>query len=221
MIDNTEDLDIVMPMYNLLEYNQNYSITSGSLWNYYEDQIDDVDDNASDGKLFIYKTKIVGNTPERPGNEGDANRPPVPTWNIEVTIPLKYLSNFCRYVDLPLINCELELDLSWTKDCVLIEQNNNITVVNFMITSTNLYVPVTTLSVTNNVKFLGNIKQGLKRRISWNKCRSEITTQSKKINLDYLIVIIDFIVFSFKTVIMILREILLKNITCHSRNQRF
>ena len=78
-IDNTEDLDIVMPMYNLLEYNQNYSITSRSLWDYYKDEIDDVDDNASDGKLFIYKTKIVGNTPERPGNEGDANRPPVPT----------------------------------------------------------------------------------------------------------------------------------------------
>ena len=84
-----------------------------------------------------------------------------------------------------------------------------------MITSTNLYVPVTALSITNNVKFLGNIKQGLKRTISWNKYRSEITTQSKKINLDYLIDIIDFIVFSFKTVIMILREILLKNITCH------
>ena len=51
-----------MPMYYLLEYSQNYSITSGSLWNYYRDEIDDVDYNASDGKSFKYKTKIVGKT---------------------------------------------------------------------------------------------------------------------------------------------------------------
>ena len=58
MTDNAENLDIVMPMYNLLEYSQNYSMTSGSLWNYYRDKIDDVDDNASDGKSFEYKTKM-------------------------------------------------------------------------------------------------------------------------------------------------------------------
>ena len=79
-----------MPMYNLLEYSQNYSMTSGSLRNYYRDKIDDVDDNASEGKLFNYKTKIVGKapqTPEQPGNEGGAERPPqtpVPSLNAPV-----------------------------------------------------------------------------------------------------------------------------------------
>ena len=73
MIDNAKDLEIVMPMYNLLEYTKNYSVTSGSLWNHYRDKINDIDDNASDDKSFIYKTKIVGSTPEKPGNEGDAN----------------------------------------------------------------------------------------------------------------------------------------------------
>ena len=53
-------------MYNLLEYSQNYSITSGSFWNYYRDEIDDVNDNASDGKSFKYKTIVVGKTPEIP-----------------------------------------------------------------------------------------------------------------------------------------------------------
>ena len=65
-----------MPMYNLLEYSQHYSMTSGSLWNYYRDEIDDVHDNASDGKSFKNKTKTVIKTPERPeqpGNEGDTN----------------------------------------------------------------------------------------------------------------------------------------------------
>ena len=164
--DNAEDLDLVMLMYNQLEYTQNYSMTSSGLWNYYRDEIDDVDHNASDGKSFIYKTKILGNTPETPGNEGDANRPPGPTLNVEVTIPLKYLSNFWRSLDLPLINCEIELDLSWTKDCVLIEQNDNITGVNFVITSTKLYVPVVTLSINDNIKFLENINQAFKRTIS-------------------------------------------------------
>ena len=60
-------------MYNRLEYSQNYFMTSGSLWNNCKDEIDDVDDNVPDSKSFEYKTKIVGNTSERPGNEGDAN----------------------------------------------------------------------------------------------------------------------------------------------------
>ena len=78
------------------------------------------------------------NTPERSGNEGDTNRPPVQTLSVEVTIPLKYLSNFWRFLDLPLINYEIELDLSWTKDCVLIEWNNNSTAVNFVILAQNV-----------------------------------------------------------------------------------
>ena len=108
LIANAEDLDTVMPMYNLLEYSKNYFMTSGSLWNYYGDETDDVDENASDGKSSKYKTKIAQKIPERPqrpGNEGDSIRQPqpgVPTLNVKVTIPLKYLSNFWRFLDLPL-----------------------------------------------------------------------------------------------------------------------
>ena len=123
LIDNAEDLDIVMPMYNPLQYSQNYSMTSRSLWSYYRDKTDDVDD-VSDGKSFNYKTKIVENKPKGPGNEGHANRPPVLTLNAEVTIPLKYFSNFWRSFDFSLINYEIGLDLSWTKDCLVIEQNS-------------------------------------------------------------------------------------------------
>ena len=109
-----------MPMHNLLEYSQNYSTRSGSLWSYYSGEIDDFDNIALNDKSFEHK-KIVGNTPEKTGNEGDANRPPVPNLNVEVTIPLKYLSNFWRSLDFPSINCEVELDLSWKRDCVLIK----------------------------------------------------------------------------------------------------
>ena len=178
MKDNADDLDIAMPMYNLLEYSQNYFMTSGSLWNYHRDKIDDVDDNASDGKSFEYKTKIVGNTPGRPGNKGNANQPPVPTLIVEVTIPLKYFSNFWKSLDSPLINYEIELDLPWTKDCVLIEQNNNITGVNFVITSTKWFVQVVTLAINDNIKFLENIKQGIKVAISWNKYKSKYSQKT-------------------------------------------
>ena len=81
-----------MPTYNLLEYHQNYSMVSESLWNYYRDEIDDVDDNSSDGKLFEYITKLLEKTPQRPGNEGEANSLTLSALNIEVTIPFKYHS---------------------------------------------------------------------------------------------------------------------------------
>ena len=68
-----------------------------------------------------------------------------------------------------MINSEIELDLSWTKDCVLIEHYNNITGVNFMITSTKLYVPVVILLINDNTNFLENIEQRFKRTTSWNK----------------------------------------------------
>ena len=72
---------------------------------------------------------------------------------------LKLLSDFCTFLDLPLINCEIELDLTWTKDCVLIKDHNNITGVIFIITSTKIYVPVVTLSINDNIKFLENITE--------------------------------------------------------------
>ena len=71
--------------------------------------------------------------------------------------------------DFPLINCEIELDLSWTKDCVLIEQHINIIGINFVIITTKLYVLVVALSIIDNIKFLENMKQVFKRKISWNE----------------------------------------------------
>ena len=76
-----------------------------------------------------------------------------------------YRDEVWRSLDLPLINCEIELHLKWTRNCVLIEKDDSIT--KLTITSTKLYVPVVTLSINDNIKFLENIKQGFKRTISW------------------------------------------------------
>ena len=104
-IDNAHDIDIVMPMYNLIEYSDNYSKTSGSLWQYYKD---DPNDNLTDSELFKSKVKITGKTPN--------NRN---TKVVEIIVPLKYLSNFWRTLEMPLINCEVNLILTWFKDCVI------------------------------------------------------------------------------------------------------
>ena len=112
LIDIAEDLNINMPMYNLLEYSDNYSMISERLWNYHRDEIDDTNDNASEGKSFEYKTKTTGKTPIQPDAEEDDNRENVPSFDKKVTIPFKYLSNVWRSVDLLLTDREAELDLS-------------------------------------------------------------------------------------------------------------
>ena len=90
---------------------------------------------------MVEKTKERPAQPDPDAQGNSQPQPPVPTLNIEVTIPVKYLSNFGGSLDSPLINCEIELDLSWTKDCVLMLHHDNITGINFMITSTKLCVP--------------------------------------------------------------------------------
>ena len=146
-IDNAEDLDVVMPMYNLLEYSKNYRKSTESLWNYYRDEPSNP--LSSNSESFKYKTSITGNTYNiGAGEEGyDANK--VGKNETEVVIPLKHLSNFWRTLNIPLINCEIELILTWSKNCVLADMtvaNNPPTGLEFQITDPKLFVPVVTLS---------------------------------------------------------------------------
>ena len=104
-IDSSQDIDIVMPMYDLIEYSDNYSKASGGLWQYYKD---DLNDTITDSESFKSKIKITGKTPSN-GN----------TKVVEIIVPLKYLSNFWRTLEMPLINCEVNLILTWPKDCVI------------------------------------------------------------------------------------------------------
>ena len=136
-IDNAHDIDIVMPMYNLIEYSDNYSKTSGSLWQYYKD---DPKNNITWSESFKSKVKIRGKTP------ADGN-----TKDVEIIVLLKYLSNFWRTLEMPLINCEVNLELTWSKDCVI---TNSTGEGKFEITEIKLYVPVVTLSTQDNTKLL-------------------------------------------------------------------
>ena len=125
-----------MPMYNSIEYSDNYAKTSGSLWQYCLD-ISAVNNNATvnftENNLidsFSFKVKITGQT----GDDG--------TKNVEIMVPLKYLSNFWRTLEMPLINCEINLILRWSANSVIVSTNIANQNATFEISDTKLYVPV-------------------------------------------------------------------------------
>ena len=169
-IDNCKDIGIVMPLYNLLEYSDNYAKTSGSLWQYYRDE---PNDNLADSESFKSKIKIIGKTPNN-DNEKD----------IEIMVPLKYLSNFWRTLEIPFINCEVSLILTWSSTCVI---TNSTDAGTFAITDTKLYVPVITLSTQDNSKLLQQLKPGFKRVINWNKYLSKPELLAQNPNLNHLV----------------------------------
>ena len=172
-----------MPMYNLLEYNKNYRKTTGSLWTYFRDEPSNP--LSSNSESFKYKASILGKTPEYNDSLTKA----------KVVILLKHLSNFWRALNIPLIIYEVELILTWSKNCVLADMTVNAahpeivapSGATFKINDTKLHVSVVTLSKENDTKFLEQLKTGFKRNVKWNKYRSEITVQPQNIHLNYLI----------------------------------
>ena len=199
--EDAEGLDEVMPMYNLLEYSKNYMKTIGSFYNYYRDELsndDDDDNNFNNIKIvnsnaFKYKNKIIGNT----YNVDDANKDG--TQEVEIAIPLKYLGNFWRALNIPLISCEVSLELKWNKNCVitslqerliqppLVARDDAPTGATLAISDCKLYVPVVTLSKDDEIKLLTNLKSGFTREIEWNKYRSQMSTEATNNNLSILI----------------------------------
>ena len=105
----------------------------------------------------------------------------------EIIVPLKYISNFWRTFEVPLINCEVNLILTWSANCVLIYTNVANQNPTFEITETKLYVPVVTLSTQDNAKLLPQLKSGFKRTISWNKYLAKPELLAQNANLNHLI----------------------------------
>ena len=205
LIEDADDLDIVMSMYNLLEYSKNYRKTIGSLYNYYRDELsDDNDYNNFDNikvinsNTFKYKNKVTGNMHNvdafTQGYYVNKNG----TQEVELAIPLKYLGNFWRAL-IALISCEVSLELKWDKNCVItsLEQrdigggnrDNAPTGATLAINDCKLYVPAVTLSKDDEIKLLTNLKSGFKREIIWNKYRSQMTTEA--VNNNNLNILID------------------------------
>ena len=164
------------------KYSNNYSKISESLWQYCKD-IPAVDNNNAivnfaENNLtdsFNFKARIADQT----GDNG--------TKNVEIMAPLKYLSNFWRTLEMLLINCEINLILTWSTNCVIVSTNVANQNATFEITDTKLYVPVVTLSTQDNSKVLQQLKSGFKRVINWNKYLSKPELLAQNPNLNHLV----------------------------------
>ena len=214
LVENAEDLDIVIPMYNWLENSKHYSKTSASLWDFYRDELtnetndnNNPNKNAINSKSFKYKTSITGSTYNVPRRITDADGNPINNFDqnkrgtreVKFAKSLEHLGNFWNSLNMPLINCEVSLSLSWSANCVINSMEKRILVAGqpnrgdspesatFKIKDCKLYVPVVTLSAENDNTFLEQLKTGFKRTIKWNKYRLEMPNQTKNNNLNYLI----------------------------------
>ena len=138
----------------------NYSDTSGSLWQYKRDEIINNADVTNDNNdpSFKYKAKLIGDTVADGANRKKEG--------VKIAVPIKYMSNFWRSLEIPLINCRAELSLSWNENCMLSSAG---TVATFTITDTKLYVPVLTLKTEDNTKLSKLLGEGFKRSVYWNK----------------------------------------------------
>ena len=180
-IDNAKDIDIVMPMYNLIEYSDNYAKTTGSLWQYCKD----IPARDNDNEITIFTRNNLTDSFNfkvkfsQTGNDG--------TKDVEIMVPLKYLSNIWRTLKMPLINCEVNLILTWSSTCVIVSTGSANQAATFSITDTKLYVPVVTLSTQENTKFLQQLKSGFKRVTNWNKYLSKPELLAQNPNLNHLI----------------------------------
>ena len=138
-----------MPMHYLIEHSDSYLKTYGSLWKYYRDEPHDTAIVIS--KSFIRKMRITGKTPAA-----------VSTKDVEIAVPLNYLSNFWGTLEMPLTNCEINLTLTWSAKCTI---TNAIGGGTFTITDTKLYVPLVTFLTLDNATLLQKLKSGFKRTI--------------------------------------------------------
>ena len=180
-VDTADNLDLTVNLYNMPEYIANYADTTGSLYQYKGLEPRDANGNVgnlgTDLSSFKYQSGLVQKQLTTPNSENvPANTDPNfasihRIWkNIKIVVPLKYISNFFRNLELPLIDTKLYMELNWTKYSVLCNQNQNSI---FQITKGELYIPVVTLNTENN-KLSELLSKGFERTVVWNEYKSKI-----------------------------------------------
>ena len=170
-VETDENLDIIMLMYNLFEYSDNYADSSGSLWHFKRDPANVTTAGSSS---FQYKSNLLKSLLSR---DSTANtNPDIANTNRlfpngKIVVPLKYLSIFFRSLEMPLINCKIHLKLNWTKNFVMSTVGNDVNKTTFKITSTKLYVPIVILSTKDNVNLTKQLNDRFKGSVYWNEYR--------------------------------------------------
>ena len=183
-VETAENVDIIMPMYNLIEYSDNYANSSGSLYQFNRDE-SPMNNGGSPNNValdnstsFKYKASFLRKAPDADGNDRSLK-------NIKLVVALKYLFNCFRSLEMPLINRKIHLELNWNNNCVMYgvdtyagRDNDNDREATFQITSTKLYVPVVTLSTKDHENLTKQLDKGFKRSVYWNKYQSKIETKT-------------------------------------------
>ena len=169
-VDGASNLDKLMPMYNLIEYSDNYSDTSGRLKQFKRDKKNLNNGNTAnvttdDSSSFKYRSSFF--KPLTAADNGVVKY-------VKIAVPLTFSSNFWRFFEMPLINCKIHVELNWIKDCVM----STIADTTFKITNTKLYFPTVTLSSKNNVKLVKLLEEGFKRPVYWNEYQRNIETRN-------------------------------------------
>ena len=176
-----------MNLYNLIENSDNYADSSGSLYHSKRDEspMNDAGNNLNvaldNSASFKYKASLLGKATDADGNDRSLKNTKI--------VPLKYLSNFFRSLEMSLINCKIHLELNWNNNCVMYGADTygcGDNVYNreaiFQITSTKLYVPIVTLSTKGNVNLIKQLNEGFKRSVYWNEYNSKIETKEAEPN---------------------------------------
>ena len=130
-------------MFNFIEYSDNGN----------------VDLTINNSQLFKYKTVVLGKTADAVANTNSSVK------EAKIVVPLKYLSNFWRSLEMPLINCKVYHELNWIEDCILSSDGNT---ANSAITDTTLYVPIITLSTKDSANLAKQLNEGFERSVYWN-----------------------------------------------------
>ena len=163
-----------MPMYNLIEYSDNYQDSSATLYQYKRDELpDDIanDLTVNSSSSFKYKANLLGN----PVVDGRLAK-----LNVKIVVSLKYLSNFFRSLEMPIINCKVKLNLTWKKECVFSTYDGPTV---FIINDAKLYVPVVTLSKEDNKDFIEQQNKGFQRSIYWNEYKTKAQNENADANV--------------------------------------
>ena len=156
-VDKANHIYIAMPMYILTEFSDNYSDTSGSLWQFkrYEVPVNNDDLTIDNFQSLKYKVALVGKTANH--NYGKSS-----VKDVKIVVPLKYLSNFWRSLEMPLINGKVHLELNWIENCILSSAGDSSKVET---TDAKLHVPILTMSTKDRVNLTKQLSQRFKRSV--------------------------------------------------------
>ena len=179
-VETAENLDIIMPMCNLIEYGDNCSDSSASLYQFKSAESPMNNDGnplnvaLNNSSSFKYRENLLGKATDADGNDRSLK-------NTKIVVPLKYLSNFFSSLEMLLINCKIDSELNWNNNCLMYGADANVDgddrETTFKITSIKLYVPIVTLSTKDNVNLTEQLNKGFKRSVYWNKYKSKIESK--------------------------------------------